>query len=54
MVRVIMVHSALYFLGRIKVVTYAILGIVIVALGLLILNVFTRGRRRKSRVRFSR
>ena len=50
----LMVHSALYFLGRIKVVTYAILGIVIVALGLLILNVFTRGRRRKSRVRFSR
>jgi len=50
----LIVHSALYFLGRIKVVTYVVLGIVIVALGLLILNVFTRGRRRKSRVRFSR
>jgi serine-type D-Ala-D-Ala carboxypeptidase (penicillin-binding protein 5/6) len=50
----IIVHSVLYFLGRIKVVTYVLLGVVILALVLLILNVFTRGRRRKSRVRFSR
>ncbi len=49
------VHSALYFLGRIKIVTYILLPvIVILAFVLLILYVFTRRRRRKSRVRFSR
>ena len=49
-----LVHSALYFLGRVKVVTYAALGLVILALVLLILNLFIRGRRRKARMRFSR
>jgi hypothetical protein len=50
----IIAHSALYFLGQIKIVTYVLLGVVMLALVLLILNVFSRGRRRKSRVRFSR
>jgi serine-type D-Ala-D-Ala carboxypeptidase (penicillin-binding protein 5/6) len=50
----IIAHSALYFLAQIKIVTYVLLGVVMLALVLLILNVFSRGRRRKSRVRFSR
>jgi D-alanyl-D-alanine carboxypeptidase (penicillin-binding protein 5/6) len=50
----IIAHSALYFIGQIKIVTYVLLGVVMLALVLLILNVFSRGRRRKSRVRFSR
>jgi len=48
----IALDSALYVLGRVKVVTYILLGIVIIVLAVLTLNVLTRTRRRKSRVRF--
>jgi S-adenosylmethionine:tRNA-ribosyltransferase-isomerase (queuine synthetase) len=48
----IMVHSVLYFLGRVKVVTFIILGLVVLVLVFLILNFLTRGRRQKSRVRY--
>lgn len=48
----IIVHSVLYFLGRVKVVTYVLLGIVVLVLALLMLNFLTRMRRQKSRVRY--
>ncbi len=45
-------HSVLYFLGRVKVLTYILLGIVVLVLAFIILNFFTRMRRQKSRVRY--
>jgi len=48
----VILDSVLYFLTRVKVVTYILLGIVIIVLAVLTLNVLTRTRRRKSRVRF--
>jgi hypothetical protein len=48
----IMVHSVLYFLGRVKVVTYVLLGIVVLVLAFIIINSLSRMRRQKSRVRY--
>jgi serine-type D-Ala-D-Ala carboxypeptidase (penicillin-binding protein 5/6) len=45
-------HSIIYFLGRVKVVTFILLGIVILVLAFIILNFLTRMRRQKSRVRY--
>lgn len=44
--------SVLYFFGRVKVVTYILLGIAIIVLAVITMNFLTRTRRRKSRVRF--
>jgi len=44
--------SVLYFFGRVKVVTYIGLGIVIVVLAVITLKVLTRARRHKQRVRY--
>lgn len=48
----IALDSVLYFFGRVKVITYIVLGIVIIVLAVIIMNFFARTRRHKSRVRF--
>jgi D-alanyl-D-alanine carboxypeptidase (penicillin-binding protein 5/6) len=45
-------HSLISFLGRVRILTYVLLGIVIVVLVVLILNFLTRTRRKKVRVRY--
>jgi len=45
-------HSVIYSLGRVRILTYAVLGIVIVVLAVLTLNVLTRTRRKKARIRY--
>ena len=45
-------HSIIYFLGRVRILTYVLLGIAIVILVVLILNFLTRTRRKKVRVRY--
>ena len=45
-------HSVLYFLGRVRILTYVLLGIVIVVLVVLTLNFLTRKRRKKVRIRY--
>ena len=45
-------HSILYFLGRVKILTYVLLGIVIVVLAVLTLKFLARTRRQKSRIRY--
>ena len=48
----VILDNILYFLGRVKVVTYILLGLVIIVLAVLTLKFLTRTRRRKVRVRF--
>jgi D-alanyl-D-alanine carboxypeptidase (penicillin-binding protein 5/6) len=48
----VILDSLLYFLGRIKIVTYFLLGLVLVVLAFLMLKFLTRTRRRKVRVRY--
>ena len=45
-------HSVLYFLGRVRILTYVLLGIVIVVLAVLTLKVMARTRRQKVRIRY--
>jgi D-alanyl-D-alanine carboxypeptidase (penicillin-binding protein 5/6) len=45
-------HSLLDFLGRVRILTYVLLGIVIVALAALTLKLLARTRRQKSRIRY--
>src|SRR5215510_5581166 len=45
-------HSIIYFLGRVRILTYVLLGIVIVVLVVLTLNFLTRTRRKKVRIRY--
>jgi len=45
-------HSIIYFLGRVRILTYILLGIVIVVLVVLTLNFVARARRQKARVRY--
>ena len=47
----VFLHSVMYFLGRVKIVTYILLGVVVVGLVVLSLNVLARTRRRKARAR---
>jgi len=48
----IALDSVLYVLGRVKVVTYIVLGIVVIVLAVMIMNLLARTRRHKTRVRF--
>lgn len=48
----VLLDSVLYFLGRIKIVTYILLAFGLVALALFTLKLLTRLRRRKVRVRY--
>jgi serine-type D-Ala-D-Ala carboxypeptidase (penicillin-binding protein 5/6) len=45
-------HSVIYFLGHVRIVTYVLLAIVIVALAGLTLKFLARTRRQKSRIRY--
>jgi len=45
-------HSIIYFLGRVRILTYVLLGIVLVVLVVLTLNFLTRKRRKKVRIRY--
>jgi serine-type D-Ala-D-Ala carboxypeptidase (penicillin-binding protein 5/6) len=45
-------HSIISFLGRVRILTYVLLGIVIVVLVVLILNFLARTRRKKVRIRY--
>src|SRR6266852_3483504 len=45
-------HSVLYFLGGVKVLTYILLGVVIVVLAVLTLKFLARTRRKKVRIRY--
>ena len=45
-------HSVIYFLSRVKILTYVLLGVVLVIFFVLTLNVLTRKRRQKSRIRY--
>jgi hypothetical protein len=45
-------HSILDFLGRVRILTYVVLGIVIVILAALTLKLLARTRRQKSRIRY--
>jgi D-alanyl-D-alanine carboxypeptidase (penicillin-binding protein 5/6) len=48
----IALDSVLYFFGRVKVLTYILLGMVIIVLAVIAMNFLARTRRHKSRVRF--
>jgi len=45
-------HSVIYSLGRVRILTYVLLGIVIIVLVVLTLNFLTRTRRKKARIRY--
>ena len=45
-------HSVIFFLGRVRILTYILLGIVIVVLAALTLKFLTRTRRKKVRIRY--
>jgi len=45
-------HSIIYFLGRVKILTYVLLSVAIIVFIVLILNFLTRARRQKSRIRY--
>ena len=45
-------HSVIYFLGRVRILTYVLLGIVIVVLAVLTLKFLARTRRKKVRIRY--
>ncbi len=45
-------HSIIYFLGRVRILTYVLLGIVIVILAVLTLKFLARTRRKKVRIRY--
>jgi len=48
----LMWHSIIQFLGRVRILTYVLLGIVIVVLAVLTLKLLARTRRQKSRIRY--
>lgn len=48
----IALDSVLYFFGRVKIVTYIVLGIVIIVLAVITMNFLARTRRHKHRVRY--
>src|SRR5215468_2905600 len=45
-------HNVIFFLGRVRILTYVLLGLVIVVLVVLTLNFLARTRRRKVRIRY--
>jgi D-alanyl-D-alanine carboxypeptidase (penicillin-binding protein 5/6) len=45
-------HNMIFFLGGVRILTYALLGIVIVALGVLAMKFLARTRRQKVRMRY--
>ena len=45
-------HSVIYSLGRVRILTYVLLGILIIVLVVLTLNFLTRTRRKKARIRY--
>jgi sulfite exporter TauE/SafE len=45
-------HNMIFFLGGVRILTYALLGIVIVALGVLTMKFLARTRRQKVRMRY--
>ncbi len=45
-------HSVIYFLGRVRILTYVLLGVVIVVLAVLTLKFLARTRRKKVRIRY--
>ena len=45
-------HSIIYFLGRVRILTYVLLGVAIVVFVVLILNFLSKTRRQKSRIRY--
>jgi D-alanyl-D-alanine carboxypeptidase (penicillin-binding protein 5/6) len=45
-------HSIIYFLGRVRILTYVLLGLIIAALAVLTLKFLARTRRQKMRIRY--
>jgi hypothetical protein len=45
-------HSIIQFLGRVRILTYVLLGLIIVALAILTLKLLARTRRQKMRIRY--